>query len=345
MNYEYAETMMQNELLFSGLEDIYDISDFYVEYYEVSDNSESINDIHCVEEPPVALENMNLNVISDNNLNLEMVNDGLPIDASYYYFDILNRKFWYNAYTGDSEQVVSTPSSPYMGDGNNRYRLGYRWFPGTVEASFFSGNFQGLRTFVDLYFTFSSSELQYLNVDSNEALEMEVVFYNYTNPQNPEDTGYSFVPVDGNPSMGTEGLDFREPVSWSATFENAYLDTSFFDNQNEISSCVGIYDTSDLVANQRYFWRINYAGCAIAQGYPNDGRYRVVAQRSYRIAPESLIEGSDEFMVFSEEKEGIIKYGLSGNQNWVDASLSAFVPNGTLRRWDFDISTDPVKHE
>jgi len=47
----------------------------------------------------------------------------------------------------------------------------------------------------------------------------------------------------------------------------------------------------------------------------------------------------------SEEKEGMIKYGLSGNQNWVDSSLSAFVPGGGTRYWSFDISTDPVKHD
>ena len=102
----------------------------------------------------------------------------------------------------------------------------------------------------------------------------------------------------------------------------------------EVSVCVGCYDAQAFSEPEKlYKWDIRYQGFSLRQNLPNDGRFKVIAQRSYLI-DASIVNDPDliPFRVFSEEKEGMIKYGLDSEvepetgklQLWVDSIQNAF---------------------
>ena len=283
----------------------------------------------------------------NNAVSPEAILNGYTIDGSYYGYNVqAHRRYWYDQITGTKTFISPSLISPYQGDGNNRLSSGYRWFPGDVTVEFIRGALQGTVSSVSMFFTFNEAELENLNHDNNEALEMAVDFYNFSSASTPyQDRGYSFLPVDGNPSRYTNGNDYKTPRSWSANYENAYLDTPFCDDETIINVSVGIADTRGLVPNKRNIWHITYYGQAIPQGYPNDGRFRITAQRSY-VFNNGL---STAFQVFSEEMEKIVQLGINSHlgQQWVSAEKNAFTltENSNLNGcWKFNYyNGDPFR--
>lgn len=166
-----------------------------------------------------------------------------------------------------------------------------------------------------------------LNRDSNEALELEVLFYNYSKASAFSDRGTAF-----QTHLKSEG------GVWSTNQPNAYLDTTAFDKTKEtINFCVGVDDTTALKANTTYYWMIDGAAGTTSNNYVNDGRFCVNAQRSYRAY------GSGKWGVFLEEHEPILKLGLSESENWVPASSSAWKLAKSGATWTFTSGKDPVK--
>lgn len=293
----------------------------------LSNNSENINDSSFISSLPEIIS-------MENSLSSNSENQIYTIDGSHYIHRAIGstvQSYWYNQITGETIAINQTPTSPYGGDGNNRTDSGYQWFPSYVEVDTNHLN-QWMRTNVSLRFIFTEEEINNLNHDDNEALEMEVLFYNYAHDEDirddegniiEENRGVSFVPVKSNPILfANDEYDYTKPYFWAINIndDSCYFDTAFQDNEEIISACIGISDTSSLVANQGYRWSIQYQGISVKQGYANDGRFVVQAQRSYLTdLPYTL-----PFRVFSEEKEQMIRYGISENQNWVGAEHNAF---------------------
>lgn len=176
-----------------------------------------------------------------------------------------------------------------------------------------------------LWYKYDQSTLNNLNVDSNEALEMEVVFYNYNKSSTSQnDKGNAFQLI-------------KSGSTWATNQPNSYRDTNFLDNNQEVSFCVGVDDTSDLVAGRWYYWYINGTKGTTANNYPNDGRFKVTAQRGYRLL------GSGTWSVFADEHEAIRSLGIPSNLNWVPADENAWTYAAANDDWNFDSSTDPVK--
>ena len=250
------------------------------------------------------------------------------IDGSYHDRDIFREQHdigWYNQSTGKFSVCTVTPTSPHSGDGNNRYESGYQWFPDLVDANFYT-NVTATENRTKLWYYYYPDTLKNLNVDSNEALEMEVVFYNYTS---------------ATTSASNKGSAFqyiKSGSTWATNQPNSYRDTSFADNPNEVSFCVGVSDTSDLVANKGYYWYIDGTKGTTDNNYRHDGRFRVVAQRGYRLI------GSGAFSVFAEEHEGIRRLGINDDQNWVPEGTTAWTLAASDSTWHFKASTDPVSN-
>ncbi len=355
LDYEEITSILQEYIPRFDSDYSLNTSDFKVEFYEVPDESVHIKDqIYNVCTSPKIFspqESTNLNAQHSENHTVN-INSSNTIDGSYYYFDPkTSQKYWHNQLTGENKVVLSNLSHPHEGDGNNRFASGYQWFPGYVRADFFQVVMQLPQTFVTLYFKFTENELRNLNVDDNEALEVELNFYNDPNTSNASIRGYSFIPVKGNPSTNTLGYDYKTPRAWFSNFDNAYLDTPAFDNGNTINICVGIYDTSCLTANKMNWWEIDYYGQATPQGCPYDGKFRVAAQRSY------VQEGSPltmPFKVFSEEHEGFLNYGLSPERNpetgkfiynWITTCNAFSLSTQSHPSWIWDINNDSSMYQ
>ena len=75
---------------------------------------------------------------------------------------------------------LSTSVMPHKGDGNNRFGDGYSWIPDIMQVDF-KNNYSNGKNRVELYYEYFSSTdyLDNLQYDSDEGLELEVVFYNY----------------------------------------------------------------------------------------------------------------------------------------------------------------------
>ena len=223
--------------------------------------------------------------------------------------------------TNKNTRCVPTLSSPHYGDGNNRYESGYQWFPGKVNVVFNEGLFSGMRKHqVELSYCYSEDELGNLAFDDNEALEMEITFYNY-NPDTMDeiyeaDCGYSYI-------------DTSSDFDYFTNQPSEYLDTSFGDSDCEVNFCVGVDDATNLEPGVNYYFRARFDGNE-RQGYPNDGRFRVTAQRGYRFI------GHGEWSVFAEEHDPIRSLGISEDMNWV--SESAY----DIWQWNFYSDTDFV---
>ena len=249
------------------------------------------------------------------------------INGSYHHVEVIDDDAyvcWYNQLTGTHNHCSLSPSSPHAGDGNNRYASGYQWFPNRVDVNFYT-DVATNENRTKLWYKYDQSTLNNLNVDYNEALEMEVAFYNY---------------YGATVSYNNKGNAFqliKSGAVWATNQPNSYRDTNFGDGNNIVTFCVGVDDTSDLVAGQWYFWYINGTKGTTANNYPNDGRFRVTAQRSYRVM------GSGTWSVYAEEHEGIRILGLNSNQNWVPANQNAWILAAANDDWNFNSSTDPVK--
>ena len=62
----------------------------------------------------------------------------------------------------------------------------------------------------------------------------------------------------------------------------------------------------------------------------NDGRFKVIAQRSYR----HLLSGA--YGVFSEEHEHIMRLGIPFDNNWLQANAYVTQPNGAAYEFRHD---------
>lgn len=249
------------------------------------------------------------------------------IDGSYHHLEVIWDQaytYWYNQLAGTDNMCSPSISAPHGGDGNNRYASGYQWFPNEVDVNFYTDVAENENR-TKLWYKYDQSTLNNLNVDSNEALEMEVVFYNYNKSSTSQnDKGNAFQLI-------------KSGSTWATNQPNSYRDTNFLDNNQEVSFCVGVDDTSDLVAGRWYYWYINGTKGTTANNYPNDGRFKVTAQRGYRLL------GSGTWSVFADEHEAIRSLGIPSNLNWVPADENAWTYAAANDDWNFDSSTDPVK--
>lgn len=248
------------------------------------------------------------------------------IGGSYHYLGILvdqTYTYWHNQLTGSNTICNASILSPHAGDGNNRYASGFQWFPDYVDVNFYT-DVATNENRTKLWYKYTTSTLAKLNVDSNEALEMEVVFYNYTNASSLSNRGHAFQLL-------------KSGSTWATNQPNSYRDTAFCDSEEEVSFCVGVDDTSDLKANTWYYWYINGTKGTTSDNYVNDGRFKVIAQRGYRAL------GSGTWSVFSEEHESILSLGLGSNYNWVPANQNAWDLADANDDWNFVAATDPVK--
>ena len=251
------------------------------------------------------------------------------INSSYHTNQIVNGHtniLWYNHINSHTSACVPTLALPHRGDGNQRYLSGYKWYPNNVQVRFYTG-LSNNENRTELKFLYNTTNFGYLNYDSNEALEIEVVFYNYYDSPSLDKRGYAFQTIKSGASWST-----NMPVS------SCYLDTHLCDGHNEVSFCVGVDDVSTLSSGTWYYWSCNGGKGITANNYPNDGRFKVVAQRSYKY----LLSGA--YGVFSEEHEPILKLGISSNYNWVPAVNSAWVYALGSGYWAFSSSAGPVSY-
>lgn len=248
------------------------------------------------------------------------------IDGSYHFYDIIHDqewRCWYNQFTGQTSACPSSAISPHAGDGNSRYAAGYQWFPDEVEAAFYT-NYSADENRTQLWYKYDSDTLDNLNYDSDEALEMEVIFYNYSDDSYVyEERGNAFQLMENG-------------ATWRTNQPNSYRDTTVGDDKTEVSLCVGVDDTSDLESGKWYYWYIDSEKGDNSNNYPNDGRFRVVAQRGYSV----LLGGA--FGVFSEEHEPICRLGITSSNNWVSQDENAWECAKNGDTWTFDSASDPV---
>lgn len=118
------------------------------------------------------------------------------------------------------------------------------------EEQFLQYSMQGPQSKMTLYYTFDEESLRNLNIDDNEALEMEIVLYNYANANSASERGSSFMPV-----LGEEEYRY-----FYSNIPNAYVDTSFGDSKEELSFCVGCEDTHAYSADTQYYWAVTGSG-------------------------------------------------------------------------------------
>jgi len=245
------------------------------------------------------------------------------ITGSYHYRQQINDQTsilkWFNQATNTSSNCTVTPTKPHAGDGNTRYRNGnyqpgYKWYPTNVKT-YFRNNSSSGKNKCRLIFSYNPTQLGYLKKDNNEALELSIVFYNYT------DYGYTYM-KHTNITYGTD-----QPTG--------YLDTSFGDDSNEVDFCVGVRNANQLSANKDYYWWIESKAGDRPSNRPKNGQFKVMAQRSYSIlnpAPSSLAQ----WFVFGEEHEDILRLKTypTGNTAWTLGTSG--------NAWKFNAATDSV---
>ena len=153
------------------------LSDLQLEYIVV-DTAEPISDIEStlsgvrssrrISKTPTAKE------ISEHKAIENTIRRANTIDGSYHHLEVIWDQvytYWYNQLTGTDSMCAPTISAPHSGDGNNRYASGHQWFP---------------------------------NGDSNEALEMEIVLYNYNKSSTSQsDRGDAFQLIKSGSTWAT----------------------------------------------------------------------------------------------------------------------------------------------
>lgn len=113
-------------------------------------------------------------------------------------------------------------------------------------------------------------------VDSNEALEIQTVFYNYDGKAYCKDyTGY-----------------------WETNQPNAYLDTRLSGNSNELDFCVGCANANNFTYNRWYYYYVR----AEKEENSLGSKVKVQAQRSCR-CPSSCYS---TYCVFAEGSQPIV---------------------------------------
>ena len=248
---------------------------------------------------------------------------GKTIDGSYHYKKTsghVSKTMWHSQSSGANTQCKRSAISPHEGDGNSRYDDGYQWYPNKVKADFTINKTTTpyVKNSTKLSYYFYKSALKNLQHDSNETLEMEVVFYDLPNETNPDDRGLTFQKTTGSVYLTNQ--------------PGAYLDTGLCDDYP--CFCVGVKNANKLEAKKWYWWEIT-SKKGDYKGYPNDGRFRVNAQRGYRY----LSDGA--YGIFSEEHEKTVSYGKTSKQRWVPKTNAWKLANsGTT--WTCNTSDGPI---
>lgn len=163
-----------------------------------------------------------------------------------------------------------TGDNPHANDGLCRFCNGYDFRPANAWATFGENppTITGyVARFTKLNFMWDSYLLRNLQLDGNEAMEVELDFYNYGGVY-----GYAWMVPDSSDSP----LVVADTI-WETNQPAAYLDTHFADNADEISFSAGVYDASRYNANQNYYWKIWGS-----KGLSDVGKFKVLAQRSYK---------------------------------------------------------------
>lgn len=264
------------------------------------------------------------NDIVQNNAWEHVPASSFTIKGSYHKKDTSAKKiYWYNQKTGKTTSCSTSATSPHQGDGNSRYSAGFKWQPNQVKVNFITDESVN-KNKTTLKYKYNASNLKNLSVDSNETLEMEVLFYNYH--------------LNSGVSKENLGLAYQQTAySWTSDQPGAYLDTTFGDSSTSRAFCVGTKDATALKVGIWYEWSITGAK-GTKPGYANDGRFRVSAQRGYY-----YYGVSDSFSVFSEEHEPTLVLGITSSQNWVEKSKNAWALSASGTAWTYDSSTDPVR--
>ncbi|GAB1780042.1 hypothetical protein PMEGAS67_55190 [Priestia megaterium] len=197
---------------------------------------------------------------------------------------------------------------PKCGDGQDRgkatknrmYTVGQRfaWYPTTVSGQTVKLSDNHRR--VSMNFKWRQSELTNLNLDNNEAIEVEALFYNYgLSDEKP-------VPGDGKAWMQ------ELPFFVDSNLPKFFIDTRFGDETTSVSYAVGTAHTKELVAGTNYFFEAEAATDAPGKFVPDTGLWQMNFQRGYWFdslnpAYRAQRGEGDEWYVFSEEFESSVQ--------------------------------------
>ena len=285
--------------------EIEDLQLIYFEFEEVHDSKESYEsysfkgeidgEIYCLNALPEEI--------------IEETHNASRLAINYCHHKIIGGRIAYHDGFSNSDSFCNTSlSSPHRGDGNRRYVSGHDWLPSRIYVGFTSNVSPGFNQ-TKLRFLYNSENFNNQNFDSNEALELEVIFFNYyNNPANRRGRAYQYaINCSWNSNMGS----------------SAYLDTNFGDSDYEVHMCVGCSDTTTLTPNTIFYWSINSVADAHTDSYPNDGKFHIVCQRSYRYM------GSGAWHVFAEEHEQLWYPLLTATLYWYVNSAYYYANTGT----------------
>lgn len=240
----------------------------------------------------------------------------------------------------------TSAKNPRCGDGQDRLRMhddggfnsstnrgAYNWLPRDVYGEAKTINTTTRQ--VSVLFSWTNDRLNNLRIDNNEALEVEVLFYNY---------GQGV----GIPQRGKAFMN-QEPYSWSSNLPGAYKDTRFLDDPREPSYAVGTKYINDLdtrtysfVMNARWYntdnddnglWQINFS-----RGY-----YLVSTHPGLRAYQE--LYGTDEWFIFNEEYEIFAKvkqYHKYDSGYWAPGEYGHMIEPNQKHQWNYKHSFQDI---
>lgn len=211
-----------------------------------------------------------------------------------------------------SEPCNTSSLNPHCGDHEDRLKQKtrfndlnwppvYSWIPTWVGASTFQVDSNTKKRGLIVRFDWDQSSLDNLRRDSNEAIEAEVLFYNYG-------------PATGIPAYGYAYM-YNEPYSsgdWSTNLPGGYKDTRFMDEAGEVSYAVGTRYVNSLQANTIYEFTYYAYPHPNWKDYTDVGLYQVNFQRGYWLDSTNLVYNQykgtgDEWYIFNEENETTAK--------------------------------------
>ncbi|MFD2670647.1 hypothetical protein [Marinicrinis sediminis] len=243
------------------------------------------------------------------------------------------------------EPCDSSSINPHCGDSQDRLKqkrrfngvdVSYNWLPYWVSAVTYQVNNSTKKRVVNVKMMWDQTALNNLNIDSNEAIEMEALFYNYGDLSDVPGYGYAY--------MYTEG------EGWSTNLPGGYLDTRDLDPDTEKSYAVGTTYTELMVPEKVYEFTI--------YGYPipnyaeqiTGGLWQVNIQRGYWFDSTNYwfrqIRGSgDEWYVFNEEYETTAKfkqYHRYNNLFWAPGGFQDYTETNYHDQFRYKESFNPL---
>jgi hypothetical protein len=197
----------------------------------------------------------------------------------------------------------TSATNPYCGDRQDRLKQKarfneegdvYSWLPTSLSANTSEFNSETHARNLHAYFSWDSTAISNLVIDDNEAIEMEVLFYNYGSG-----TG---IPENGTAYMSTL------PYAWFSNLPDAYLDTRFMDEDTTKSYAIGTASPHLITADIGYY----FSAYAYPSSTNTEGLWQINFQRGYWLDSTNFwyrfYRGSgDEWYVFNEENETTAK--------------------------------------